>query len=234
MLRESRRKQITELKAEDLSDRKVGKKAQPESMHLYNKNNTRNAALLTDEKQEDLQKDVPSPLPSPKPMYAPSIPTGPPSDFFSNDDNDESSTIVSEAASSVMQSTFASGMTSEATGFSETKRQTRGIYPFVELVSTNADDVVRDKFVAEKNASVASFANAYEKISFKQLAEDIREETNAVLDMEFWSKGMQSASDTIIKIVGNDLFQTKKTKQAPLRPVSPVEEVAVEVEFIAD
>eukprot|EP00529_Nitzschia_sp_RCC80_P017618 CAMPEP_0113510258 /NCGR_PEP_ID=MMETSP0014_2-20120614/38033_1 /TAXON_ID=2857 /ORGANISM="Nitzschia sp." /LENGTH=813 /DNA_ID=CAMNT_0000406183 /DNA_START=427 /DNA_END=2869 /DNA_ORIENTATION=- /assembly_acc=CAM_ASM_000159 len=174
--------------------------------------------------------------PSPKPMYAPTQfdNTGHSDEVFSGGDNDENSTIASDAGSSVMQSTFASGMTSEATGFTEPKRKRRGRYSLVDVVS-NPDHVVPDKFVAEKNASVASFAHAYEKISFSQLACDIGEEASSALDMEFWSKGMQSAGDTINKFVGNDLFPTTtKPKQPPLSTVNSGEEVAVEVEFIAD
>mmetsp|Transcript_43189 Transcript_43189/g.104571 ORF Transcript_43189/g.104571 Transcript_43189/m.104571 type:complete len:846 (-) Transcript_43189:181-2718(-) len=177
--------------------------------------------------------------PSPKPMYAPTQfdNTGHSDEVFSGGDNDENSTIASDAGSSVMQSTFASGMTSEATGFTEPKRKRRGRYSLVDVVS-NPDDVVPDKFVAEKNASVASFAHAYEKITFSQLACDIGEEASSALDMEFWSKGMQSAGDTINKFVGNDLFPTATTttkpKQPPLSTVNSGEEVAVEVEFIAD
>ena len=56
--------------------------------------------------------------------------------------------------------------------------------------------------------------------------------------MEFWSKGMQTAGDTINKLVGNDLFPTAnittKPKPPPLNTVYSGEEVAVEVEFIAD
>lgn len=162
---------------------------------------------------------------------------------ISTHDHDETTTMDESMAqspsitsgttyNSQMHSTFASGVTSEGTPFSTAKKSPHRKSP-LEVVP-GADDMVPDEFVSEKNASVASFRTAYKRMSFEQMAKDIREEAGSVLDMEFISKGMHAASESIHKFVESEVFAAPRPRKTNNRIPSPVEEVAIEVEYIAD
>jgi hypothetical protein len=102
------------------------------------------------------------------------------------------------------------------------------------LIVSDADRMVPDEFVSEKNANVESFKTAYESTSFGQIAKDMTEQASSVLGIDILNSGMQN---TLNKLVLGDVFGQKKItrKKVPKRRVpSPVEEVAIEVEYVAD
>lgn len=133
-------------------------------------------------------------------------------------------------SNSQMQTTFGSGFSSDDTNPRERAR--RGLARSLPAVPL-AKDLVPDEFVSEKNASVESFKIAYERLSFDQIARDIREEASSVLNIDFLNKGMYAAGESINKIVGGEVFQPSR-KKSHRRAPSPVEDVAIEVEYIAD
>lgn len=90
--------------------------------------------------------------------------------------------------------------------------------------------MVPDEFVSEKNANVESFKTAYKRTSFEQIANDMKEETTSLFGMDILNEGIHSAMN---KLGLGDIFQTSPRK-AIRRAPSPVEEVAIEVEYIAD
>ena len=145
-----------------------------------------------------------------------------------------------------MQSTYASGLSAETpTTTTTTKNNTDSHYPLD--VVPDVSEMIPDEFVSEKNASVQSFQSAYERMSLEQIAKDMQEEASSVLKMDFLNneylnkgidaagKGINAAGMSLHQFVGGDMFQKKSTKtKLPKRAPSPVEEVAIEVEYIAD
>jgi hypothetical protein len=145
-----------------------------------------------------------------------------------------------------MQSTCASAFSTETPTTTTTNKKTDSHYPLD--VVPNAMEMIPDEFVSEKNASVQSFQSAYERMSLEQIAKDMQEEASSVLKMDFLNneylnkgidaagKGINAAGMSLHQLVGGDiLFQKKSTKtKLPKRAPSPVEEVAIEVEYIAD
>jgi hypothetical protein len=145
-----------------------------------------------------------------------------------------------------MQSTYASGFSTETPTTTTANKKTDSHYPLD--VVPNAKEMIPDEFVSEKNASVQSFQSAYERMSLEQIAKDMQEEASSVLKMDFLNneylnkgidaagKGINAAGMSLHQLVGGDImFQKKSTKtKLPKRAPSPVEEVAIEVEYIAD
>jgi hypothetical protein len=116
-------------------------------------------------------------------------------------------------------------------------------------VVVDANEMVPDEFVSEKDANVQSFQTAYNNMSLEQIAKDMQEEASSVLNMDFLNndflnndllnQGMQAAGQSLNKLVsasiGGGVFQQKRSpKKLIKRPTSPIEEVAIEVEYIAD
>ena len=102
------------------------------------------------------------------------------------------------------------------------------------LIVPDADRMVPEEFVSEKDANVESFKTAYETTSFEQIAKDMTEQASSVLGIDILNNGMQN---TLNELGLGDVFRQKKTnrKKVPKRRVpSPVEEVAIEVEYVAD
>ena len=102
------------------------------------------------------------------------------------------------------------------------------------LIVPDADRMVPEEFVSEKDANVESFKTAYETTSFEQIAKDMTEHASSVLGIDILNNGMQN---TLNELGLGDVFRQKKTnrKKVPKRRVpSPVEEVAIEVEYVAD
>jgi len=102
------------------------------------------------------------------------------------------------------------------------------------LIVPDADRMVPEEFVSEKDANVESFKTAYETTSFEQIAKDMTEQATSVLCIDILNNGMQN---TLNELGLGDVFRQKKTtrKKIPKRRVpSPVEEVAIEVEYVAD
>ena len=113
----------------------------------------------------------------------------------------------------------------------------------------DGEDIVADQFVSESNTNVDAFAASFQSLSFAQLANDLKEEAGSVLKgVNFkklssdWSEGVAAASQSIgeatsklNKLVGKDVFtKTKPQPTVPGRIPSPVEEIAIEVEYVED
>ncbi|KAL3916083.1 MAG: hypothetical protein SGILL_005340 [Bacillariaceae sp.] len=164
--------------------------------------------------------------------------------YYSPASPDPSSTVSPSLCSetsfstSHVQSTNGSGYTNES------DLQKEGKLPPLKStlhdVVPDADQMIPDEFVSEKNASVQSFQSAYESMSLEQIANDMKEEATSALSMnflnqEFLNKGMYAAGESLNKLVAG-MTSEKRQQQHRLikRAVSPVEEVAIEVEFIAD
>jgi len=134
-------------------------------------------------------------------------------------------------SNSQMHSTYASEFTTgNASIAGESKNSQRS--PLHDVVP-DADKMVPEEFVSEKNTNVDSFKTAVERTSIGQLAKDMTEEASSVLGLDIFNNGMQNA---INKLVIGDIFQQKKSppKKLPKRAPSPIEEVAIEVEYVAD
>jgi len=134
-------------------------------------------------------------------------------------------------SNSQMHSTYASEFTTGSASIAgESKNSQKS--PLHDVVP-DADKMVPEEFVSEKNTNVDSFKTAVERTSIGQLAKDMTEEASSVLGLDIFNSGMQNA---INKLVLGDVFQQKKTrpKKLPKRAPSPIEEVAIEVEYVAD
>eukprot|EP00535_Pseudo-nitzschia_heimii_P009745 CAMPEP_0197191668 /NCGR_PEP_ID=MMETSP1423-20130617/23763_1 /TAXON_ID=476441 /ORGANISM="Pseudo-nitzschia heimii, Strain UNC1101" /LENGTH=735 /DNA_ID=CAMNT_0042644367 /DNA_START=18 /DNA_END=2228 /DNA_ORIENTATION=+ len=126
------------------------------------------------------------------------------------------------------QSTHAAFISTENMPFLGTKDDQRS--PLHRVVP-DANDMIPDEFVSEKNANVESFRTAYDRTSFEQIANDMREEASSIFGVNILNEGVQTA---INKFGFGDMFQTKSPKKLAKRSSSPVEEVAIEVEYVAD
>ncbi|KAG7346467.1 hypothetical protein IV203_005535 [Nitzschia inconspicua] len=157
---------------------------------------------------------------------------------------DVSSAAVSQSvgsdtsfSNSYMQSTYTSGYTKSAPTLSDNK--TSNLHSTLKDVVANADDMIPDEFVSEKDANVQSFRTAYENLSLEQIARDMREEASSILSLDFLNhdllnKSMSAAGASLNKLVAGDIFQAPNHRRLLKRATSPVEEVAIEVEYIAD
>lgn len=100
----------------------------------------------------------------------------------------------------------------------------------LHAVVPDVKGMVPDKFVSEKNVNVESFRIAYERTSFEQIANDMKEEATSLLGMDILNKGVHSAINSLGL---GDMFQISPTKTIR-KAESPVEEIAIEVEYVAD
>jgi len=154
-------------------------------------------------------------------------------------DTAKSPSLCSEASytNSPMQSTYTSGFTTETPSSAISSKKSD---PRSPLHVPDASEMVPDEFVSEKNANVQSFQTAYESMSLEQIAKDMQEEAGSVfnfniLNNDLLNKGMYAAGESLNKLVGGDMFQKRSPSILLLkRAPSPVEEVAIEVEYIAD
>jgi len=98
-------------------------------------------------------------------------------------------------------------------------------------VVPDVNEMIPDEFVSEKNANVHSFKTAYDKMSLGQIAKDMTEEASSIFDVDLFNNGMHTA---ISQLVLGDIFQKQTPKKIVRRVPSPVEDVAIEVEYVAD
>lgn len=115
-----------------------------------------------------------------------------------------------------------------------------------------AEQIVSDRFVSESNANVDAFATSLQAMSLGQIANDLTEEvTSTVLHgvdfskissdlnsgmsaaSQSLNKNMNMASASLNKLVGSNVFPVKKRPTMQRSP-SPVEEMAIEVEYVED
>jgi len=134
----------------------------------------------------------------------------------------------STSANQHLHSTYASESTTENATFTASQGAQKSPLHGVVL---DANEMVPDQFVSEKDANVESFKTAYDRMSFEQIANDMREEASSLFDVNILNEGVHSAINTFGL---GDMFQTKSPKKASKRAPSPVEEVAIEVEYVAD
>lgn len=140
-------------------------------------------------------------------------------------------------SNSQMQSTCTRGYTKGTAPASQHKKDNlRSSFNDVVL---DAKEMIPDEFVSEKNASVLSFRTAYESLSLEQIANDMKEEASSALRIDFLShdllnKSMHAAGESLNKLVAGEIFQRRNQQRLIERPASPVEEIAIEVEYIAD
>ena len=137
-------------------------------------------------------------------------------------------------------STTTSHMVSTITGFSEANNRHRNIL---------ADAIVADQFVVESASNVEAFQTTLKSLSLQQLASDLSEEAGTVLkgvDLQkisndlnngfaAASRSLTAATHSLNKFAGTN----ERRKKVPLLPRrhrdhSPVEEVAIEVEYVED
>ena len=147
---------------------------------------------------------------------------------------DESTTfspsVCSEStcANSQTHSTYASEFTTESATVADSKDTQRS--PLHDVVP-DVREMVPDEFVSEKNANVQSFKTAYDRTSFGQIAKDMTEEASSIFGVDILNNGMHAA---INKLALGDKFQKQTPRKVYRRAPSPVEEVAIEVEYVAD
>jgi hypothetical protein len=113
----------------------------------------------------------------------------------------------------------------------------------------DGEDIVADGFVSESNSNVEAFAASFQSLSLAQIANDLKEEAGSVLrGVNFkklssdWNEGVAAASQSLgeatsrlNKLVGKDVFaKAKPQPPVPDRTPSPVEEIAIEVEYVED
>jgi hypothetical protein len=131
-----------------------------------------------------------------------------------------------------------SHMVSTITGYTDAnKRQREG--------EVRPHAVVADGFVLESASNVEAFQTTLKSLSLKQLANDISEEAGTVLkdiDLKKISTDLnlgiaaasRSLSDSYNKLVGSNEPRKKSSFSQRTRESSPVEEVAIEVEYVED
>ena len=100
-------------------------------------------------------------------------------------------------------------------------------------VVPDANEMIPDEFVSEKDLNVESFKTAYDKTSFGQIANDMRVEASSLFGENFLNEVNEGVHSAINQMGLGDFFQTN-TSTKPKRAPSPVEEVAIEVEYMAD
>lgn len=100
-------------------------------------------------------------------------------------------------------------------------------------VVPNMEEMVPDQFFSEKDANVESFKTVYDKTSFGQIANDMREEASSLFELDILNEGVQGVHSAL-NTLGDALFQTTSPRKLTRRAPSPIEEVAIEVEYVAD
>ena len=119
----------------------------------------------------------------------------------------------------------------ESADFNKSKQSVTENARPLHVVVMDVKEMVPDEFVSENNANLQSFKTAYDKTGFVQIANDMREEASSLFASGILNEGVQTAIDTLGL---GDIFQTKSPKKVSRRAPSPVEEVAIEVEYVAD
>lgn len=136
-----------------------------------------------------------------------------------------------EITTNVSNESGASMPMDESADFNKSKQlATENARP-LHVVVMDVKEMVPDEFVSENNANLQSFKSAYDKTGFVQIANDMREEASSLFASGILNEGVQTAIDTLGL---GDIFQTKSPKKVSRRAPSPVEEVAIEVEYVAD
>jgi hypothetical protein len=97
----------------------------------------------------------------------------------------------------------------------------------LHAVVPDINKMIADGFVSENNINVESFKTAFDNTSFGQIAKDM----SSMIDVDMLNEGVHSALNSLGFA---DLFQTKSPRKVSKRAPSPVEEVAIEVEYVAD
>jgi len=97
----------------------------------------------------------------------------------------------------------------------------------LHAVVPDINKMIPDGFVSENNSNVESFKTAFDNTSFGQIAKDM----SSMIDVDMINEGVHSALNSLGFA---DLFQTKSPRKVSKRAPSPVEEVAIEVEYLAD
>ena len=141
-----------------------------------------------------------------------------------------SPSVCSEStyADSQIHTSYASEFPAESASAANSKDTQRSS---LHDVVPDVKEMVPDEFVSEKNANVQSFKTAYDRTSLGQIAKDMTDEASSVFDVDILNNGMHAA---INKLILGDIFQKQTPKKVSRRAPSPVEEVAIEVEYVAD
>lgn len=145
-------------------------------------------------------------------------------------------------SASVRSMSTISNMLSTITSFSETTSHKGQHRAPKRRIAVEA--IVADEFVTESNANVDAFASTFQALSLDQIAKDLREEASSVFEGVNFKKfssdlnegvaaAQKSWNASISKMVGREVF---KRKAVALRrgAASPVEEIAIEVEYVED
>ena len=136
------------------------------------------------------------------------------------------STLVSTDAVVLSPNPSLCSETDTITGESKNSRKSSPLHGVVP----DANKMIPEEFVSEKNTNVESFQSAYNRTTLKDIAKDMTDEASSVLGMDDFNQIMQDAFN---KIPFGDLFHLP-SKKIIKRVPSPVEEVAIEVEYVAD
>merc|ERR1712238_285531 len=100
-------------------------------------------------------------------------------------------------SNSQMHSTYASEFTTGSASIAgESKNSQKS--PLHDVVP-DADKMVPEEFVSEKNTNVDSFKTAVERTSIGQLAKDMTEEASSVLGLDIFNSGMQNAINKLVQ-----------------------------------
>ncbi len=101
----------------------------------------------------------------------------------------------------------------------------------LNTVVPNMETMVPDQFFSEKDANVDSIKSVIERTSLVQIANDMKEEASTLLELDIINDGVQAA---LYSLGLTDMLPSKSQRKVVKRPPSPVEEVAIEVEYVAD
>ena len=101
----------------------------------------------------------------------------------------------------------------------------------LNTVVPDMENMVPDQFFSEKDANVDSMKSVIQQTSFVQIANDMKEEASTLMEFDFISEGVHSA---LYALGLEHMFPAKSPKRSIQRAPSPVEEVAIEVEYVAD
>ncbi len=106
--------------------------------------------------------------------------------------------------------------------------------PLKGIVPSSMEEIVPYQFFSEKDLHVDSFKSVLSNTSFGQIANDIREEASTIFELSIVNEGVQSLQSTLTSWGLGDIFSSHSPNESTERPASPVEEVAIEVEYVAD
>ena len=106
--------------------------------------------------------------------------------------------------------------------------------PLHGIVPSSMEEIVPYQFFSEKDSHIDSFKAVLSNTSFGQIANDIREEASTIFELSIVNEGVQSLQSTLNSWGFGDFFSSDSPEKTNGRPASPVEEVAVEVEYVAD